>query len=55
MKGLNAYPYWVRAVVGVVLLGVSIFFSSGGAQLFGFVFGVMAVGMLVPTRKPPAI
>jgi len=57
MKGLNHHPYWVRAIVGLVLFAASVAvrvrYGSDG-NIFSFMFVIAAVGMFLPERKRPA-
>lgn len=57
MKGLNHYSYWVRAMVGFLLLAASVAvrvrYDSDGS-IFSFMLVIAAVGMFLPERKRPA-
>lgn len=52
MRGLNSYPSWVRWTIGVALI-----FAAGVTlnryPIVGLILGVMAVGLLVPSRSVP--
>jgi len=57
MKGLSRCPYWVRAMLGFVLLAASVavrvHYDSDGS-IFSFMLVIAAVGMFLPERRHPA-
>ncbi|WP_176400395.1 hypothetical protein [Sphingobium sp. Z007] len=57
MKGLNHYPYWIRAMVGFVLLAASVAVRvryGNDRSIFSFMLVIAAVGIFLPERKRPA-
>ncbi len=57
MKGPNHYSYWVRAIMGFVLLAASVAVRvryGNDGSIFSFMLVIAAVGMLLPERKRPA-
>jgi hypothetical protein len=52
MSGLDSYPTWVRDGVGCALL-LAAGLTASSSQLLALVLVVMAVGLIVPSRKKP--
>lgn len=51
MRGLNEYPYWVRAAIGLAFIGAAVALNVNGSRILAFMAGIAAVGLLIPNRK----
>jgi hypothetical protein len=53
MKGLDAYPPWIRISLGITFMIAGVILGTWRA--FGFFVAVLGFGLLVPIQKNPPL
>ena len=51
MKGLNSYPYWVRAAVGLAFFCAAVAFNIHGSPILGLMALIVTIGLIMPNRQ----